>query len=194
MKKILIAVLLFHFSCAVSNTQNTVLSDNIENNSIHKLLVIVLNKTENNKGLIEKEVAYTLRNKGYEAIAYSEADPVFAGIPNDESAKKVIANHNCDGALVIRLINVEEGKKFSYNERYEGFYNYLDAFKSNNDYGYFQLERTLVFQCNLYDLESKNMIYAIKSETYLAQDIEATAGDFSQSVVSDLQKTKVLQK
>lgn len=197
-------VLSFILSSCGSSTKLTNSWVNKENTPKHyeKLAIAALTPSDANRYVTERAIVDKLKEKGIKAIPTYEVLPMAGRIGQmngelgDSEAikkfvKKKINENNIDGLMVLTVFNKQTeqrwvndrsyhmggagyyGTPFGYSGRYYDYYAY--SFGTIYNDGYYVDDVTYFIDCNLYDIESEQMIWSgnIKIKNIVSVEEEA---------------------
>jgi hypothetical protein len=152
----------------------------------HKVLVlgIIQEKDMRLRMQMEGFMVDALKEKGYNAVsAYTLYGPQQFGKVDEKTVLTRLHNSGIDEVLTITLLDKSRERKYTpgagYNP-YSPFWDYY-SYRYNMIYGpgpgYLSVSTRFFWESNLYDVNSKNLLYSVQSET------------FDPSSTSDLGKT-----
>jgi len=71
---------------------------------------------------------------------------------------------------------------------------YMDASTTYNTPGYYEKDKTYFVQCNVYDVETTNLVWSAQSETFDPGNVAAASNDFAHVMVDALKAAKIIYK
>jgi len=186
--------------------------------SYKKLAVVAIMPNASNRYLIERAVAGDLKDDGINAIPTYEIFPL-AGRLGDiqelvkdrealkQKIKQKVEENNIDGLMIITVFNVETEERYVNDRSYMmggtgyygspymtgAYYNYYAySIGTIYDNGYYVEDYTYFLECNLYDVASEELLWSGRTKTVNMESVEEEAVYFSEVVIKDLIKKKVI--
>jgi hypothetical protein len=180
-------------ACTPSYTELTWENKERPDQKIEKLLIIFPEaKDQENRKLLERELAFQLVDKGYQAQASSR----FFEEMTRESVVDFLESNGYDGALVIRLKEITHESRFDPATRTSSSPNVEEnVFGKSFDergYNFNTMDRVIVAECKLYQTKDQKILAVAESKTFALRNVEEIAGDFSKAVVKMLHRSKFL--
>jgi hypothetical protein len=138
-------------------------------NDLHKVLVVALFKSETNRHKAEDEMVDYLKGKG--VVSYNYLDSEF-NRQNEEEIRNRIRNDGFDGAITMRLMDVEKDKFYTpsqpssypiYYRSFSGYYYRNLPFYSQQ--GYYTHTKTYTVETNVYSIKEDNIIWSAITTT-----------------------------
>ena len=173
----------------------------------NKILVVGLFDEKNRvlRRQMEEQLAQQLRTEGYDAVtSVSIYGPKSFENVSEEKALKMVNNNNIDGVITIGLVDKTKDRTYVPNTDYwtPGYYRpyafrpwgyyyrpyYMPGFRG----GHYETNINYVFETNLYNVNSKKLIYSVQTESNDPSTMGTLTYDYSRSVVKDLKKNNVL--
>jgi hypothetical protein len=71
---------------------------------------------------------------------------------------------------------------------------YIDASTPFNTPGYYEKDKTYFVQCNVYDVETTNLVWSAQSETFDPGNVAAASDDFAHVMVNALKAANIIYK
>ncbi len=207
MKKILLIAIplltLLFAGCSTSKiTDSYTTQQGISANS-RKVLVLGLfsDKNRTAKRAMENELAKDLQKFGYEAVTATDEFGVtaFKGMTK-EAALQQLQNEGIQHVVTITLVNKDKQKRYvppTYAGSGPGFWGYYSYYSPRAYQPYYRPAYTetntkYVFETNLYDVSSNQLLYSAESQTVDAGTIGALANDYAKDIIRDMRKKNVL--
>lgn len=139
-----------------------------------------------------------LKEKGYNAVsAYTLYGPKMFGNDNEEAALQRLHSSNIDEVLTITLLDKAREKSFQPGMAYPyspfwGYYNYW--YGQMYSPAYIQVETRFFWESNLYDVNTKGLLYSVQSESFNPSSAGDMGRTYSGLVVKNMTKQGVLVK
>lgn len=191
----LIVAALFIFGCSQSNkiTDSWVNPDATkESIKFNKVAVFGLVMKTTNHKIIEEELARRLVN--------TIAVPSYKVVSDDDISKPDIikaklAEQGFDGALILRLVDIEKRESYSpgvypsYYSSFGGYYGYSYGYMYSytQDYGgQYMTDQIVTAEVVIYSLKSDQLIWTGETMSMNPNDIEKTIAELSENVKAAL--------
>jgi hypothetical protein len=151
---------------------------------------------------MEQHLLGDLKERGYNAIcACEEFGPkAFENMTEKEAISK-LANSGIDAVLTIVLLDKTKEKYYvpgrvsyspyyNYHNRFWGYYTTMyDRIYSP---GYYEVSTKYFWESNLYDMDSKQLVYSVQTQSFDPSSSEILAHEYGKLIVSNMVKNKVL--
>ena len=154
-----------------------------------------------NRKTIENEVAYWLRDKGYQVTPSIDVYENSV-LPSPEVIKRTIKAGMFDGLLISRVRDIKEkdmhsdtqGRYSSYDPNIVTYYSWFDRQANMNTQGYSFQEKAFVVETRLFDAETEKVVYSVITKSYDSESFDFVVENFSKSIVKTLNKSKLLER
>jgi len=137
-----------------------------------KIFVIAVAANDARRRLFEDELAGVLSEKGTIASASYGALPDSQRL-GEEQIRRAIQGGGYDGVIVSRLLGVEEDTKYvpprtyTVPRTYGAYYGYYGrTWDVVHEPGYYDTQKILRLETNLYDVKSGELVWSGQSETF----------------------------
>jgi len=175
---------------------------------VRSILVTALTDRANVRKVVETDLAAALRNKGYEVRRSVDVMPITfrdGEQPSRDSLASKIKGTEVDAILTVALINQETDNRyvpggasyayqpwprFGYYGTFWGYYN--NWYPVLYSPGYYEETRTYFIETNLYHAGNERLIWSAQSETYDPAGLQIFSREFSQKVVTQMEKDGLL--
>lgn len=174
--------------------------------NINTILVTALTGRTTARQAVENDIAAALEERGYKTIKSIDVmPPTFTGnrTPDREELLSRISDSGADAILTVALIDKETETRyvpgsagytpfprFGYYGTFSGYYN--TWYPTLYDPGYYEKEKVYFIETNLYDVETEALLWSAQSETYDPSSLPNFAKEFSEVVVSRLERDELL--
>jgi len=176
------------------------------NTGLNTILVAALTNGTNARQILENDLATALNEKGYRTLKSIELLPpsLSSSIKPDRKALlKSITGTGADAILTVALIERETETRYipgsvSYAPfprfgYYGTFWDYYNAwYPMLHDPGYYQENKVYFIETNLYDIKTEQLLWSAQSDTYNPTNLADFASEFSDIVVSQMEKDDIL--
>jgi hypothetical protein len=136
---------------------------------LNKVLVVALFKDETSRHKAEDQMAGYLDGKG--VVSYNYLDATF-NKANEELLRKKIKADGFDGAVTMRLVDVDKEKIYTpgnmsfYPNYYRNFSGYYYRSRSNySNPGYYSTTKMYTIETNVYSIKEDKIIWSGLTET-----------------------------
>ena len=164
-------ILIIHSSCVSTTIISSWKEQNkqIEIGKLHKVLVVALFKDETNRRKAEDQMVIYLKGKGI--VSYNYLDDNISA-KNEEAIRDKIKTDGFDGAITMRLIDVDKEKTYtpgnitSYPSYYQTFGGYY--YRNWNYYrtpGYYSTTKTYTIETNVFSIKEDKIIWTGITQT-----------------------------
>lgn len=168
---IYLLILIIHTSCVSTTIISSWKEQNkqIEIGKLHKVLVVALFKDETNRRKAEDQMVIYLKGKGI--VSYNYLDDNISA-KNEEAIRDKIKADGFDGAITMRLIDVDKEKTYtlgnitSYPSYYQTFGGYY--YRNWNYYrtpGYYSTTKTYTIETNVFSIKEDKIIWTGITQT-----------------------------
>ena len=199
----LILVALFVFGCSQSNkiTDSWVNPDATkESIKFNKVAVFGLVMKTANRKLVEEELARRLVN--------TIAVPSYKVVSDDDISKPDVikaklSEQGFDGALILRLVDIENRESYSpgvypsYYYSFGGYYGHSYGYMYNytQDYGgTYMSDQIVTAEVVIYSIKTDQLIWTGETMSMNPNDVEETIGELSENVKEQLIDDGLLTK
>jgi hypothetical protein len=115
-----------------------------------------------------------------------------ADLEDPERAKKKIEEEGFDGAVTLRVTNVDKTTRYvpgSYPGPYSSFWGYYGyAWPTTHDPGYMRTDTVATIETNIYDLSPEKLLWSGNSETFNPGTAREIVDDIARAVGAELMK------
>lgn len=191
-------------SCSTSRITSTWKAENVQAKKYNKILVLGLIR-ESDRSIREKMEQHLLgdlKEHGYNAIcACEEFGPkTFENMAEKEAIAK-LGNSGIDAVLTIVLLDKTKERYYvpgriyyspyyNYHNRFWGYYTTMyDRIYSP---GYYEVSTKYFWESNLYDMDSKQLVYSVQTQSFDPSSSEILAHEYGKLIVNSMVKNKVL--
>lgn len=200
----LLLLLFVLLGCTTSRITSTWKAENMQPKKYNKILVLGLIREADRsiREKMEEHLVGDLRELGYNATcACDEYGPkTFENMTEKEAINK-LTNSGIDAVLTIVLLDKTKERYYvpgqvtytpyvMYRNRFWGYYTTMyDRIYSP---GYYAVETKYFWESNLYDMESKQLIYSVQTRSFDPSTTESLANEYGQLIVQDIAKNNLL--
>jgi hypothetical protein len=205
-KIILSGVMLFFLlGCSTSRITHSWKSENLPVKKYNKIMVVglIIDNDRNIREKMENHMAGDLTERGYTAISsFREYGPKsFENMKEDEALSK-LRNSGVDAVVTIVLLDKKRERYYMpgriyyspytiYHRRFWGYYTTIyDRVYSP---GYYQVDTKYFWESNFYDLENKDLLYSVQTESFDPVSAETLAHEYGKMIVNDMQKSGIIK-
>ncbi len=168
---IYLLILILYTSCVSTTIISSWKEQNkqIEIGKLHKVLVVALFKDETNRRKAEDQMVIYLKGKGIVSYDYFDDN---ISTKNEEAIRYKIKADGFDGAITMRLIDVDKEKTYtpgnitSYPSYYQTFGGYY--YRNWNYYrtpGYYSTTKTYTIENNIFSIKEDKIIWTGITQT-----------------------------
>jgi hypothetical protein len=190
------------FACANTKVTSSWTSQNVSSIAPgNKILVLGIIREKDIRLRMQMEgfLVDELKAQGYNAVsAYTLYGPKMFSNSNEESVLRQLHNSAIDEVMTITLLDKARERNFQPSMAYYpyspfwGYYNYWYG----NIYspGYIQVDTHFFWESNLYDINSKSLLYSVQSQSFNPSSAGDMGKVYGRVVVKDMVKKGVLKK
>src|ERR1700712_2233972 len=195
MKKViqLFVTVIFFASCSNSARIEKTWRDpevTVDMSKLNKVLVVALLKNETNRRVAEDQLVAMLKGKGVASYTYLDV-----GKPNEDEnkIKQKMENDGFDGAIVMRLADVDKDVKYvpgSFNNfpvyygRFWGYYR--NSWANNYQPGYYENTKKYTVETNIYSLKRDKLVWSGLTSTVDPENAEKLMHAVSSAVFKQM--------
>lgn len=161
----------------------------IEN--LHKVLVVAMFENETSRRKAEDQMVQYLDGKG--VVSYTYLDDNFSK-QNEEAIRRKIKMDGYDGAVTMRLIDVDKEKVYVpnsnmypiYYRNFSGYYFRTWPYYSTP--GYYATTKTYTVETNVYSIKEDKIIWSGLTETTNPEGVKKMTEEVTKVVYSVMKK------
>ena len=200
MKNLLLPIILLFISCSSTSIVSSWREPNkeISNANLNKVLVVALFKNETSQHKAEDEMVGYLNGNGVQSYNYFKSN---FNKNNEEAIRKKIKNDGFDGAVTMRLIDVDKEKTYTPGETnfYPIYYRdfigyYYNRWTYNTTPGYYTETKTFTVETNVYSIKMDKIIWSCLPETTNPNGVKALTNDIAKVVYKQMIKEGFVNK
>lgn len=204
LSKMLLAVVMILISCKSSRITSSWKASDAQQKSFKKVLVLGLVREKDRalKERMEEHMLGDLKNLGYDAIcSCEEYNPkAFENMKEDQALQK-LSGSGIDAVLTVVLLDKTRERYYVpgrvYYTPYTIYYRHWWGYYSTMydriyEPGYYTENTKYFWESNLYDLNSKELLYSVQTESFDPSSAESMAHDYGQLIINDMVKNAVL--
>jgi len=155
-----------------------------------KILFVALVKDESTRRIVEDHLVSLSGGRGVASYTILQPDD---SKENEAKVSERIRKNGFDGAVVMRLANVEKNNSYVPGNSYGGWYGYY-TFASPNYYnGYYSTDKTYYIETNIYSLVSNKLLWSGVTSTVNPSKTEKVVDEIA-TVIKDKLKKEGLMK
>ncbi len=207
MKTLLVVLMIpVLWGCSSSKITHSWKSDTAINAHYNKILVVGLNGDDDMamRAKMEEHLVGDLKALGYQAIPSLEKfGPKALSFRDEDSVVNELKNSGIDAVITIVLLDKEKERYYVpgvvnytpyaiYQRRFWGYYRTM--YGRIYSPGYYTSSTRYFWESNLYDLNSKELLYSVQTESFDPASLEGMAHEYGRLIVKDIVKKKVLNK
>lgn len=167
-------------------------------NQLNKVLVVALLKNETNRHKAEDEMVKYLNGKGI--VSYNYLDENFNKKDETELRKK-IKSDGFDGAITMRLIDVDKEKVYVPGERnlYPDYYNNFNSYYHRNiefytTPGYYVVTKTFLVETVVYSIADDKIIWSGITKTFNPEGAEKMSSEITKTIYKKMTAEGFIKK
>ena len=198
--------LLLFISCTSTKIISSWKDEATPTKNYHKIVVLgLIRKTDRTlRQEMETHLVENLKRLGYDAVSsYNIYGPkAFEGM-DEKTSIDTIKNRGAEAVLTIVLLDktkeryytpgrVYYSPYFIYYNRFWGYYTTL--YDRIYTPGYYTINTKYFWESNLYDLETRKLLYSIQTQSFDPSSADEAAKEYAKIIVDDMLKNKMLQK
>jgi hypothetical protein len=190
--------------CSNAVISNSWISDKKSGKKFNKILVfsIVKNNDQEIRSRMEKHFCEDLMSNRINATSAAEefGPKSFAGLSENELLNQ-LKTSGYDAVFTIVLLNKEVEKYYVpgkinytpyrvYHRRFWGYYTTI--YDRVYEPGYYAVDTKYFWETNLFDLETKELIYSVQTKSFNPANAELLAHDYGKIITKDMLAKKIL--
>lgn len=172
-----------------------------------KIYVTAIFNMENGRKMLEDEVAHDLRERDIRSTVSHE---VFPGpgkefMEDQNMVYNKIDGSGNDGILTVAVIWEESNTRFVpsnnvyspvvINPYYRDYWRYYgNAGSITYEPGYYTTTRNYFIEANLYDVESKELVWSGQTEVYSLADMDNLTANIADMIINELEDANLFDK
>jgi hypothetical protein len=153
---------------------------------LKKVLVVALFRDESSRRKAEDEMVVYLNGKGVVSYDYLDKN---TNTQNEEAIRDKIKADGFDGAVTMRLIDVDKEKKYTprYHASYPSYYRnfsgyYFNSRAYNSTPGYYTTTTTFTVETNVFSIKEDKIIWTGLTETTNPEGVEKMTNEITKVV------------
>jgi len=170
----------------------------VDLDKLNKILVVALLKNENSRYLAETEMVKFLDGKGFASFDYLKA----SFNKSDENAlREKIKNDGFDGAITMRLIDVEKERNYTLSNIGPNRWNpisfpnyYYRNWPGNQADGYFLTTKTFLVEIAIFSILEDKIIWTSETKTINPAGVEQMTKEISKVLYKRMVKEGFLKR
>jgi hypothetical protein len=187
-------VFLFLVSCSTTKMVSSWCEPNkeIKISNLNKVLVVALFKSETSKHNAEDQMVAYLKGKGIQSYNYFNSN---FDRNNEDAIRARIKKDGFDGAVTMRLIDVDKEKIYTpgetnfYPQYYRDFSGYYyNRWNYGNAPGYYTTTKRFTVETNVYSIKMNKIIWGALTETTNPEGLEKLTDEVAKAVYKQMLK------
>jgi len=168
---------------------------------LERVLIIAMTNEFETRSMWEQELSFRLRDNGYSMFSSVNVDKEKKDLFTKEEIIELIKEKNVHGVITMRLKDIKTEEKYATSDRYISdmynrhnyFFNYVDTYYNVFTWSY-QPEQTIVIEANLFDGESKDLIFQVDATMKNADSQEERVGEMTKGIAKAMMSSGFLKK
>ena len=194
MKKLFLPFILLIMSCTSTKIVNSWSEPNkeIKISNLNKVLVVALFKNETSAHKAEDQMVGYLKGKGVQSYNYFKSS---FNKENEEAIRAKIKKDGFDGAVTMRLIDVDKEKIYTPSEStfYPNYYRdfsgyYFNRWNYSSTLGYYTTTKTFTVETNVYSIKSDKIIWTALTESTNPDGLKNMTNEIAKVVYKQMLK------
>jgi len=190
----LCSMVIFSISCSSTKLTNSWKEPDktIQIKNLNKVMVVALFKDETNSRKAEDQMASYLKDKA--VVSYNYFKNKFDK-SNEEAVHRKIKADGFDGAVTMRLVDIEQEKIFTPGDRigypiyYRNFSGYYHrSYNYYNNPGYYSITKLYVVEVNVYSIKEDKIIWSGLTETTDPDGVKTMTEEIAEVVFKKMKK------
>jgi hypothetical protein len=173
-------------------------AENTNRQDYKKILVVgIVNYGDMNlREKMETHLSKDLEERGYHALSSIKLyGPKSFEVKNEKAILNKIQKDGFDALLTIVLLNKEKEKYYRparvyytpYVMYYGNFWGYYSTiYDRTYESGYYSESTSYFWESNLYDVETKKLVYAVQTKSFDPSSVEKLAHEYGKAICNDL--------
>lgn len=194
MKKLFLPLIFLIISCSSTRIVSSWCEPNkeIKISNLKKVLVVALFKNETSQHKAEDQMVKYLNGKGLQSYNYFKSN---FNKENEQAIRSKIKNDGFDGAVTMRLIDVDKEKIYTpaetnfypnYYRNFSGYY--YNRWNWSTTPGYYTTTKTFTVETNVYSIKEDKIIWTALTETTNPDGLKNLTDDIAKVVFKQMQK------
>lgn len=199
-------LILLLLGCATSQITSAWQPPNASPKAFNKIMVLGLIRDADRsiRENMENHLVADLKERGYNAYSsYAQFGPKSFDNLSEEQVYDRLKQSGADAVLTIVLLNKEKEKHYEpgrmiyspyavYYHRFGGYYTTLITRIESP--GYYTESTRYFWESNLYDLNSRELIYSVQTQSFDPSSTESLGHEYGEMIVKDMSKRNVLKR
>ncbi|WP_310556283.1 hypothetical protein [Flavobacterium sp.] len=194
MKKLFLPLILLVISCSSTKIVSSWSEPNkeIKINNLNKVLVVALLDNQTSQHKAEDQMVGYLNGKGEQSYNYFKSN---FNKENEEAIRTKIKKDGFDGAVTMRLIDVDKEKIYTpsdanfypmYYRDFSGYY--FNRWNYNTTSGYYTTTKTFTVETNVYSIKEDKIIWTALTETTNPDGLKTMTSEIAKVVYKQMLK------
>lgn len=198
-------ILFLIVGCSSSRITHSWKSETVSAKSYEKIMVIGIIKDHdrNMREKMENHLAEDLKARGYNAVSsLKEYGPKAFDNIDEEGALNKLSNSGVDAVITIVLLDKERERNYVparvyyspyiiYQRHFWGYYSTIYDRIYSPEY-YQQVNTKYFWESNFYDLETKQLLYSVQTESFDPASAESLGHEYGEMIVKDMLEKKII--
>jgi hypothetical protein len=202
--KLLLAVVMILISCNSSRITSSWKAPDVQQKQFKKVLVLGLLREKDRvlKEKMEEHIVSDLKTLGYDAVcSCEEYSPKTFENMNEGQALQKLSGTGIDAVLTVVLLDKTRERYYvpgrvyytPYNTYYRRWWGYYSTMYDRiYEPGYYTENTKYFWESNLYDVNSKELLYSVQTQSFDPASAESLAHEYGKLIVNDMVKNSVL--
>lgn len=195
----ILVFLLVFASCSTVSVYKT--KPNPSEAKLQRILIMAMTNEYGTRSMWEQELSFRMRDMGYSMFSSVNVDKSKTDLFTREEIIELIQEKNVHGVITMRLKEIEKKEKYATSDRYISdmynrhnyFYNYVDTYYNVYTWSY-QPQQTITIEANLFDGNSKDLIFQVDAKMKNAETQEERIGEMTKSIAKAMAQSGYLVK
>ncbi len=161
-------------------------------NKLNKVLVVALFQNETSRRKAEDQMVSYFYGKGVASYDYLDKN---ISTKNEEAIREKIKNDGFDGAVTMRLLDVDKEDVYSRGNisRYPAYYNNFSSYYFRNwgyysNPGYYLTTKTYTVETNVFSIKEDKIIWTGITKTTDPSGVEKMTNEIGKAVFNEMVK------
>jgi hypothetical protein len=161
-------------------------------NKLNKVLVVALFQNETSRRKAEDQMVGYFYGKGVASYDYLDKN---ISAKNEEAIREKIKNDGFDGAVTMRLLDVDKEESYSRGNisRYPAYYNNFSSYYFRNwgyysNPGYYMTTKTYTVETNVFSIKEDKIIWTGITKTTDPSGVEKMTDEIGKAVFNEMVK------
>ena len=209
---IICGILTFNTGCRTTRSSVDVIAswvnkDSLPQKKYSSVFITVLTQNMTVRSTLERDLAAAAKANGIKAVQSLAVLTPVTGVADSvimQAFERTVKNSGCESVLLVSLLDSKSESKYvpghNYNPYpYYGYYGtyygyYHNTYNTISTPGYYETNNTYYIESNLFDTETRGILFSIQTKAVNPNDITKSSEKFTSTLIEEIKRNGFLKK